>query len=333
MREPSFWRRGGGIAGLLAPAGWIYGAVADLRLRREGVRASVPVLCVGNLTQGGTGKTPTALTLAKLLLARSLRPFFLTRGYGGQEAGPLVVQAGHTAREVGDEALILARLATTVVARDRAAGAAAAVAAGAGVIIMDDGFQNPALEKDFSLIVVDGDRGVGNGRVFPAGPLRASLEAQLARAHGLLVVGNVSANTRQLVGHARAAGMPVLTGQLVPDPAAVAALRGKKVLAYAGIGNPLKFFGTLSSSGIVVSQMRSFDDHHPYSAAEAAELVATASADRLTLVTTEKDIARMRGDEKLAALAKASSVLPVTMAFDDEAALRRDVVDVLLKKT
>ena len=331
MREPAFWRRGGALAQLLAPASLLYGAVANARMRRGGEHAGVPVLCVGNLTQGGTGKTPTALTLAKLLLARSLKPFFLTRGYGGNDAGPIVVQAGHTAREVGDEALILARLAPTVVARDRAAGAIAAVNAGAGVIIMDDGFQNPAIEKDFSLVVVDGDRGIGNGRVFPAGPLRASLDAQLARAHGLLVVGSISANTRQLVGRARAAGLPVLTGQLVPDPGAVAALRGKKVLAYAGIGNPARFFATLSNNGIAVSQMRTFDDHHAYSADEAADLVGTATADRLTLVTTEKDIARMRGDDALAALARASNVLPVTMAFDDEAALRRDVIDALLK--
>jgi tetraacyldisaccharide 4'-kinase len=332
MREPAFWRRSAGIAQLLAPAALIYGAVANARLKRAGARAGVPVLCVGNLTLGGAGKTPTALTLAKLLLARSLKPFFLTRGYGGQETGPIVVQSGHTSREVGDEALILARLAPTIAARDRAAGAAAAVAAGAGVIVMDDGFQNSALEKDFSLIVVDGERSIGNGRVFPAGPLRASLDAQLARANAMLVVGSVSSATRQLVGRARAAGLPVLTGQLVPDPSATTALRGRKVLAYAGIGNPDKFFATLSNNGITVSQTRGFPDHHQFTASEANELTAAATADGLTLVTTEKDIARMRGDDALSALAKASNVLPVTMAFDDEAALRRDVIEKFLNR-
>lgn len=332
MREPAFWRHGAGFGQLLAPAALIYGAIADARMRRAGVRAGVPVLCVGNLTLGGAGKTPTALTLAKLLLARDVKPFFLTRGYGGQETGPIVVQAGHTAREVGDEALILARLAPTIVAQDRAAGAAAAVAAGAGVIVMDDGFQNAALEKDFSLIVVDGERGIGNGRVFPAGPLRASLTAQLTRADAVLVVGSMSSTTRQLVGRARAMGLPVLTGQLVPDPAAIAGLRGTKVLAYAGIGHPEKFFATLSVNGVTVSQTRGFADHHPITGKEAGELLAVAAADRLTLVTTEKDIARMRGDDALAALAEASTVLPVTMAFDDEHALRRDVIDKFLNK-
>jgi tetraacyldisaccharide 4'-kinase len=330
MREPAFWRRHGGLAQLLAPASWIYGAVADLRLRRDGMPAGVPVLCVGNLTQGGAGKTPTALTLAKLLLARSHKPFFLTRGYGGRETGPLAVETGHSARDVGDEALILARLAPTIVAHDRVAGAALAVGSGASVIVMDDGFQNPALTKDFSLLVVDGERGVGNGRVFPAGPLRASLDAQLKRANAMLVVGAISSATRQLIGRARAAGLPVLGGQLVPDATALAALRGKKVLAYAGIGQPQKFFATLGANGIVVNQTREFSDHHHFTAGEAHDLIADATAERLTLVTTEKDIARMRGDEALAALAKASTVLPVTMAFDDAAALRRDVVEVFL---
>jgi tetraacyldisaccharide 4'-kinase len=331
MREPAFWRSGGAAAHMLAPVALIYRTIADLRLRSEGSYAGVPVLCVGNLTLGGAGKTPTALILAKLLLARSLKPFFLTRGYGGQHGGPLRVQAGHTSRDVGDEALILARLAPTIVARDRVAGAAAAVKGGASVIVMDDGFQNPSLAKNFSLIVVDGERGVGNGRVFPAGPLRASLKAQLAKTNAMLVVGTVSSATRQLMNRAKATSVPVLTGQLVPDATAVMDLRGKKILAYAGIGDPQKFFATLVANGINVRQTRGFSDHHPFTAKEAAELIAAARTDGLTLVTTEKDIARMRGDEALARLADTSAVLPVTMAFDDEAALKRDVLDKFLK--
>src|SRR5436190_10212179 len=257
---------------------------------------------------------------------------FLTRGYGGALAGPIEVQTGHTSRDVGDEALILARLAPTIVARDRVAGAQAAVARGAGVIVMDDGFQNPALAKDFSLIVLDGEQGIGNGRVFPAGPLRASLDAQLAKASALLAVGTVSLATRDVLVRARAANIPVLTGQLVPDPQALAALRGKKVLAYAGIGQPDKFFATLRANGVAVSLTRGFPDHHAFTAADANALRAAATAEKLTLVTTEKDIARMRGDDALAALAKASAVLPVTMAFDDEAALRREVIEAFLNR-
>ncbi|HWM46544.1 MAG TPA: tetraacyldisaccharide 4'-kinase [Xanthobacteraceae bacterium] len=331
MREPAFWRSSTPLAQLLAPAALIYAAIADARMRRAGARAGVPVLCVGNFTVGGAGKTPSALTLAKLLLARSMKPFFLTRGYGGRARGPLLVQAGHTAAEVGDEALVLARLAPTIVAHDRAAGADAAVAAGANVIVMDDGFQNPALEKDFALVVIDGERGIGNGWVFPAGPLRASLDVQLAYADAILVMGGISSSTRQVMARARAGGIPVLTGQLVPDPQAVAALQGRKVLAYAGIGNPDKFLATLAASGIYVAEARRFADHHPFTPSEAKALLQVARRGGLTLVTTEKDMARLRGDERLAALADASSVLPVTMAFDDEAAARRDVIDGFMK--
>jgi tetraacyldisaccharide 4'-kinase len=316
MREPAFWRRDAGISRLLAPAAMVYRAVADTRLRRAGTRAGVPVLCVGNLTVGGAGKTPTALTLAKLLLARSQKPMFLTRGYGGTQAGPIEVQAGHAARDVGDEALILARLAPTIVARDRVAGAGLARARGAGVIIMDDGFQNPSLDKDFSLIVVDGEHGIGNGRVFPAGPLRASLGAQLKRMSAMLVVGSASLATREVMAQARGVGISVLTGQLVPDPQAAAALRGKKVLAFAGIGHPDKFFATLRANGIAVSLTRGYPDHHAFTAADANELLTAARTDNLTLVTTEKDIARMRGDDAVAAQGKASAVLTVKKAID-----------------
>lgn len=321
MREPRFWRRDGATARLLAPASMIYGAVAAWRLRRDGRRAAVPVLCVGNFTVGGAGKTPTALALARLLLAAGLRPAFLTRGYGGALAGPLWVDPKHRAADVGDEPLLLARVAPTILARDRVAGAA--LAADTDIIIMDDGFQNPALAKDFSLVVVDGTEGVGNGRVFPGGPLRAPLAAQFARAQALLVIGEPAPSVRELMADARARGLPLLAGRLVPDPAAVAALADKKVLAFAGIAHPEKFFATLEEAGIAAPVRRAFADHHRYDARECAELLAQAEREGLLPLTTEKDKARLAGDAAAAALAAAAQALPVQLTFADDGLVRR----------
>ncbi|MGC1356497.1 MAG: tetraacyldisaccharide 4'-kinase, partial [Xanthobacteraceae bacterium] len=188
MREPAFWWQGKNGGRLLAPVAGIYGAFAAMRLRSPGQKVGIPIICVGNLTVGGAGKTPAALTVGRLLLAENKRPFFLTRGYGGRLVGPVRVdRAIHGAADVGDEPLLLAELAPTIVARDRLAGARAAQRDGADAIVMDDGFQNPSLAKDLAILVVDGRRAIGNGRVFPAGPLRAPLEAQLARAHAVLV--------------------------------------------------------------------------------------------------------------------------------------------------
>ena len=317
MREPAFWWRDAGpLAALLAPLGALYGAVAASRLRRKGRHAGVPVICIGNPTLGGSGKTPAAIAVARMLQAQGARPAFLTRGYGGQLAGPVVVTPTHTAAEVGDEPLLLARVAPTIVARDRVAGAQTAAAAGADVIVMDDGFQNPALAKDFSLLVIDGRRGIGNGKVFPAGPLRAPLAAQLTRAQALLVVGDAGPSTQDVIATAKARTLPTLTGRLVPDPAAVAALAGRRALAFAGIGDPDKFFATLRDAGIAVTATRGFADHHVFTAAEAAALIARADADQLALVTTEKDLARMAGDAALLALATRAIALPVTLALD-----------------
>jgi tetraacyldisaccharide 4'-kinase len=240
MREPPFWWRAAGIeASLLAPAAAIYSAVAARRLKRDGYRAGVPVLCIGNPTVGGAGKTPTALLVASMLAAAGERPVFLSRGYGGCQHGPQLVDPERDrAADVGDEPLLLAREAPTVVARDRVAGAKTAVAAGASVIVMDDGFQNPSLAKDFSVLVVDGRRGIGNGKVFPAGPLRARLDDQLARADALILVGTVGEAAAPVVAAAAARKHPVFRARLAPDRDAIAALAGKRVLAFAGIGDP-----------------------------------------------------------------------------------------------
>jgi tetraacyldisaccharide 4'-kinase len=287
------------------------------------------VLCVGNPTVGGSGKTPTALALARLLMDAGERPFLLSRGYGGRLSGPVRVDTEHhRADDVGDEPLLLARGAPTVIARDRVAGARVARAAGASVIVLDDGFQNPALAKDLSILVIDGRRGTGNGRVFPAGPLRAPLAAQFERAHAVLIIGDGPAGA--MTAHdAELRGLTVFRGRLVPDSASVAALAGGRVLAFAGIGDPEKFFATLRDAGIDVVIARGFPDHHRFTAGEAAALVAEADRAGLTLVTTEKDFVRLAYKRALAALAARSRALPVALEIEEEDRFRRFVLTAL----
>jgi tetraacyldisaccharide 4'-kinase len=316
MREPSFWWHKASLgSGLLAPVAAAYGAVAAQRMARPGARAAVPVLCVGNFTLGGAGKTPAALYLAKMLTEAGEKPFFLSRGYGGSLAGPKQVDAqSDSAAQVGDEALLLARVAPTFIARDRVAGAHAAHSGGAGVIVMDDGLQNPSLVKDFTLAVIDGRRGIGNGRVFPAGPLRAPLAEQLARCDALLVIGGGDGDIKS--------GLPVFHGRLVPDATAVMALKGRQVLAFAGIGDPDKFFATVTEAGIAIAERAAFPDHHRFNAEESASLIMRAEHGGLSLLTTEKDRARMMGDPNRAALVAKTHMLPVTLEVTEADALR-----------
>ena len=294
-------------------------------MTRPGLRAGLPVLCVGNFTHGGTGKTPAVIWLATMLQEAGERPFCLSRGYGGSLAGPRQVDAhSDGAAQVGDEALLLARVAPTVVARDRVAGAQAARAAGASVIVMDDGLQNAALAKDFTLAVVDGRRGLGNARVFPAGPLRAPLAVQLKRTDALLLVGD-GAGAGDI--GAAAPGLPVFHGRLQPDPRTNVELKARKVLAFAGIGDPDKFFTTATEAGIAVAERKPFPDHHRFTAEEAAELIMQAEHSGLALLTTEKDRARMAGEPLLEALAARAHVLPVTLQVQEADELRRMVLN------
>jgi tetraacyldisaccharide 4'-kinase len=322
MREPAFWwTKRGAVARLLSPLGVGYGAITGWRLRQTGRRAGIPVFCIGNFTLGGAGKTPTALAVAEILAAAGERPFFLSRGYGGRLTGPLRVDpASHRAEGVGDEPLLLARAAPTIVSRDRVAGAAMAQDAGASVIVMDDGLQNPSLAKDLTLAVVDSRRGIGNGAVFPAGPLRAPLAAQIARADAMLTIGT-GAVAKDV--ESAFAGRPVFHGRLTPDSDAVAALEGRKALAFAGIGNPDKFFRTLLEAGIRITATQGFPDHHRYTATEAKELIGRADAEGLTPVTTEKDLVRLAGDPDLMILARRARALPVRLVVDESEAFRK----------
>jgi len=330
MREPAFWWQPG-RGGLLRPLAAIYGAVAAWRMNSPGRSVGVPVICLGNLTVGGAGKTPAALAVAQLLHAAHERPFFLSRGYGGSLRGPLRVNAAlHHAADVGDEPLLLTKLAPTIVARDRPAGAKLAQFTGASVIVMDDGFQNPSLAKDLAIVLVDGRRGIGNGHVVPAGPLRAPLGVQLEQAHALVVVGPPD-GAAAVVDRARRREIAIFHARLEPDRGVIAAIGQRKVLAFAGIGNPEKLFATLTEAGIAVAGRAAFPDHHLYTAAQAQDLVARAQAANLLLVTTEKDLARVSGNAQLADLVARSSALPVRLVIEEADQFRRMVLKAVKK--
>lgn len=298
-------------ARLLQPLAWCYAAAGSARrhLTRP-QHAPVPVICVGNLVAGGAGKTPVALSLARRLQRRGLNPHFLSRGYGGEFAGPLKVDPSrHRAADVGDEPLLLAAAAPTWVSRDRVAGAYAAAAAGAGLLIMDDGFQNPSIAKDLALVVIDGGYGFGNRHVMPAGPLREPIATGLARADAAILVGEDACDAASALG-----ATPVLRARLLPTGGET--WRGRPVIAFAGIGRPAKFFATLEELGARIVARRGFPDHHPYAEAELRALAREAEAAGARLVTTEKDAARLAPEwrDKLA-------VLAVEIAWQDEAAL------------
>ncbi len=294
MRAPEFWTTGAGPwPALLSPLGCLYAAGGGLerRLARP-LRAPVPVICVGNLTAGGTGKTPIALALALRLTDMGRNPGFLSRGYGGKAAGPLRVDpASHTADQVGDEPLLLAARCPTWVARDRRAAIGPVVAAGIDTVILDDGYQDPALAKDLALVVVDGATGFGNGRVIPAGPLRETVAGGLARADAVIVMGEDRAHAHERVSLAHP-DLPVIDARLEPDEAA-RMLAGHRVYAFAGIGRPEKFEATLTEIGADLQDFIPFPDHHRYSADDLFTLLGAAAAADALPVTTAKDWVRL----------------------------------------
>jgi tetraacyldisaccharide 4'-kinase len=293
-------------------------------------RPPVPVICVGNFVVGGAGKTPTAIAIARMARGRGLKVGLLASGYGGSETGPLVVDPSrHGAERVGDEALLLAAAATTVIARDRAAGARWLAAEGVDLIVMDDGFQNPSVAKDLALVVVDSGAGIGNGRVMPAGPLRAPLGPQLRRADALLVVGGGTA-AEPVVRAAARAGRPIIHGRI--RPMKVRAWRKEPLLAFAGIGRPEKFFATLTEARAPVARTMSFPDHHRYSEAEAAELIAAADTEKLRLVTTEKDRIRLAGRSgKAGELYQRAEAVEVILEFENPSAVA-EMIDEAVRK-
>jgi tetraacyldisaccharide 4'-kinase len=309
MRPPAFWQRPPGlVARALQPLAGLTAAATAARVKRPGLRLGVPVISVGNLTVGGTGKTPTVILLIEMLARRGIAAHVVSRGYGGRLAGPLRVEPGLTAADVGDEPLMLSAFAPVWVARDRALGGLAAVADGAGAVVLDDGHQNPGLMKDLSLVVVDAATGFGNGLCLPAGPLREPVAAGLARADLVLAVGE---------GPALDLPVPVLTGRLAPLTTGMP-WAGLRVLAFAGIGRPEKFFATLRGLGAEVAGTVPLADHAPIPPALFSRLQAEARAAGAVLVTTEKDAARLTDAQRAAV-----SVLPVRLVLEDAGPLDR----------
>lgn len=298
MRAPSFWsnppERPGWQAALLAPAAWAWRIASERRTAATTPgRVAVPVICIGNLTAGGSGKTPTVAWLVEQLQGQGRTPHVLSRGYGGTVSGPHRVDlARDDFREVGDEPLLLAALAPVWIATDRAAGARAAVEAGADVIVMDDGLQNPSLDKDVSLVVVDAGQGFGNGRLIPAGPLREPVASGLERADAVLVIGPEAARSRLLSRWPSLAGREPQFAKLAPRRTGLD-LSGERVVAFAGIGRPEKFFETLEEMGAEIVQRAAFADHYVYPEAILNRLAREARAQNAMLVTTEKDAVRL----------------------------------------
>lgn len=305
MRAPWFWRSRSltarSITAALTPLSYLYQAGHHLRwaLTRP-ARAGVPVICIGNATLGGAGKTPFAILVAQLLQSQGVKTCFLTRGYRGALAGPVLVDSGrHDARDVGDEALLLARHGRVIVARNRPAGVKLAGEAGAQAVIMDDGFQNPTLHKDFSILLIGEDETASNGALFPAGPYRETPASARLRADITVSIGAAGRN---------AEGGADFRAQLRPNGAP----SPERVLAFAGIGQPEKFFRTLEESGFDLVQKISFPDHHPFTPAELQFLMREARRNNARLICTEKDHVRLPDD-----IAETVLTLPVVMKVDN----------------
>lgn len=332
MHEPAFWYRPPSLISLLlSPLSAAYGAIAGRRLQRKGFSAGLPVVCVGNYHTGGAGKTPTVLALVGLLRDLDEQPVVLSRGYGGRLRGPVMVDPDrHDAADVGDEPLMLARTVPVAVARERLDGLALAKSKAATVIVMDDGFQNPAIAKDLSVVVIDARRGLGNAKVFPAGPLRAPLSPQIDRTDALIVIGDGSA-ADAVAAQVTAQGKPVLKARLSADATAVSALRGEPVLAFAGIGDPNRFFRTLRAYGVEVAREQAFADHHLFAQGEIEPLLVEAKRNGWTVVTTEKDLARLTSRGQILSWAQGIVPFPVRLEFDSQPALRKVVSDRLFR--
>lgn len=324
---PPFWWEAPGIASrLLVPAAWIYGFFARRNMeKRAPKKIDLPVLCIGNFTLGGAGKTPVTIAFAQAAEKMGLKPGIVSRGYGGSVRGQHMVDIAHDrARDVGDEPLLLARHARVVVSKDRYAASLALQETGCDIILMDDGFQSRRLYPDYALLVVDATRSFGNGKIFPAGPLRAPVSTQLAYTDGVLIIGH-GENDDSVVRCAARAAKPVYRAVL--KPLADKQVRGRQFLAFAGIGNPHKFFSSIKEMGGIIKQQRIFADHHFFNEYDIKDIVESAKAHKLSLATTAKDYVRLKTDRQDSKLEKLT-VFDVDVTFE-----KTDLCRIILSKT
>lgn len=294
MRAPGFWKSGGALPSLLTPVSKLFASATARRVAQPGWKAQVPVLCCGNATVGGAGKTTLALDLGRRLAARNVAVHYLLSGYGGKSRGARRVVPGDTAALVGDEALLLSEVAPTWTGADRAESARAAIGQGARFIVLDNGLQNPSLVKDVSLLVIDGMTGFGNGQVMPAGPLREPVAECAARCHAAVLIGEDATGALAQLP----AELPVLRARLDPAPE-MQVLAGRRVLAFAGIANPQKFFASLEQAGAQIVGRASFADHHVFTQQEIDYLLHQANEVKAVAVTTPKDMARLSREMRM----------------------------------
>lgn len=319
MRTPKFWQSKNLLSTILLPLGALYAFLTKLRVNKKtGIKISKPVICVGNITAGGTGKTPVAIALSQILQEHFYTPYFISRGYGGRLTNVLIDLKTHSAKDVGDEPMLLANHCPTIINPHRGVSAQKAVELGADVVIMDDGFQNPGLEKDISFIVFDGGYGWGNKRCIPAGPLREKWYRGSRRANAVIIIGEDKFNLAAKVND-----KPVFFAKI---EAVAPNIKNKNIIAFAGIGRPQKFYDSLVEQGFMIKHQQDFPDHHQYSQKDLQNLIDVALLDNLDIWTTSKDFIKIPKG-----LQKHFNVLEIAIKWQNKSELENFLLSLVKK--